>query len=153
MVWIYNNSVTTKYPPEVVWDYLTDYTANDHRSPAFIEENGGKDWPREVEKLPGNKVHLKDHAKRFWLDLTVDLGDRPNKIPTEGKASMGAWKGLTTVTRTAAGGTEWKSHIEITPERFGSKVFFALMGGAIRKSFIKHENKHFVEFEAAMAGK
>lgn len=153
MVWVYNNSVTTKYPPEVVWDFLTDYTSNDHRSPAFIKENGGVDWPREVTKLPGNRVHLKDKAKRFWTELDVDLSDRPNKIPTTGSANMGSWKGLTTVTRTPEGGTKWDSHIEITPQKFGAKIFFAIMGGTIRKGFIKHENQHFVEFEAVMAAK
>jgi len=153
LVWHYENTCTSKHPPEVVWDYLTDYTPGDHNTPVFKAENKGKDWPREVERLPGNKVHLKDTAARFWTDIVVDLSDRPNKIPTEGKANLGTWQGMTTVSRTPEGGTSWHSNIDITPDRFGAKILFAILGGSIRKGFIKHENKHFQEFEAAMAGK
>jgi len=98
-------------------------------------------------------VHLKETAKRFGTDLPVDFSDRPDRIPTEGSAKMGSWKGPTTVTRTPEDGTQWDSHSEITPKKFGAKILFALRGGTIRKGFIKHENQHFVEFEAAMAGK
>ena len=98
-------------------------------------------------------MHLKDTAARFWTDIVVDLSDRPNKIPTEGKASMGNWKGLTTITRTPEGGTIWHSKVEITPDRLGAKIFFAILGGSIRKGSTRHENKHFEEFEAAVTGK
>ncbi len=153
MVWKYENTVTSKYAPEVVWDFLTNYDALDHNSPVFLEENGGQAWPREVTQLGGGKVNLKDTAKRFSSELTVDLSDRPNKIPTEGTTSMGPWKGMTTITRTPEGGTNWQSRIEIAPNRFGAKLIFALFGGKLRKSFQKHERQHFIEMEASMAAK
>jgi hypothetical protein len=150
---MYDNTVTSKHPPEVVWDWMTDYGPNDHAGPEFVKENGGQAPTRAVERLDGSRVRIKDTAKRYWIEIVVDLADRPNKLPTEGKASMGSWKGLTTVTRTPEGGTKWQSHIEITPERFGARLFFAIMGGRVRKGFVKHENNHFAEFEAAMGSK
>ena len=153
MVWHYENTVTSKYAPEVCFDYLTDYGALDHDSAYFRKENGGAPMPREVTRLPDGKVRLKDSGKRFKNDLVVDLSDRPNKIPTEGMTSFGPWKGLTTITRTPDGGTSWHSDITITPNRFAAKILFALLGGTLRKSFIKHEAQHFVEMEAALAAK
>lgn len=65
MVWHYENTCASKRAPEVVWDYLTVCTVNDHNTPAFKAENKGKDRPREVERLPGNNVHPRKPPRAF----------------------------------------------------------------------------------------
>ncbi len=150
MVLHYENTVTSRYSPEVCFDFLTDYNTLDHDSEFFRKENGGELMKRDITRLPGSKVHLVDHGKRFTNDLTVDLSDRPNRIPTEGMRNFGPWKGMTTISPTPDGGTSWHSEIQITPDRIGAKILFAFIGGALRKSFIKHEKQHFVEMEAKL---
>ncbi|MCA1813732.1 MAG: SRPBCC family protein [Halobacteriales archaeon] len=138
--------------PDDAYAWMTDYTADDHGSPAFLKGSGmkpsGKASVRRIKARAGNRLDIEDAWGRQRFETTVTLVPGSREVRIEGQwGYRSTWRALP-----AKGGSRIVCEARLEPSgaaRLLAPLFARMLMGQMRADF----QGHVAEMRHDLAGK